>query len=429
MGVFGVFWKSILPALIVALIVRLGAGIWWQGRLPEHERFGFPDSESYWLLAERLAGGEPYALNPDRQVFRTPGYPVLLAPLFFLAGGEPPVIWARFLGAVLGTGAVVVVGALAWHLFDQRSAVLAAWVAALYPEAVAISTFVLSEAPFAPLMLLQLLLAAWAWSSDSRRAQTGWALAAGLTAGAATLMRPSWLLFTPLAAAVACLDASQRPRALRVGGGMLVALILAMSPWWIRNAQVTGRFVPTTLQVGESLYDGWNPQATGASDMGFVDEFRQRLREEDAQFGIPARESGLYFEQRLDQRMRDAAWAWAVAHPTEALRLAGVKFLRIWNVWPNDPELGNWRFGLLVVLGYIPVLVAGCFGAWHYAGRGWAYQLCFLPAVYFTVLHMVFVGSIRYRQPPMLALLVLAAGMAGGWLASLPRRGQGSICR
>jgi hypothetical protein len=136
------------------------------------------------------------------------------------------------------------------------------------------STFVLSEAPFAPLMLLQLLLAAWAWRSDTPRGQLAWALAAGATAGAATLMRPSWLLFTPLAAAVACLDADQRPRAVRIGMGMLLALSLVMAPWWIRNAVVTGHFVPTTLQVGESLYDGWNPQATGASDMGFVDEFR-----------------------------------------------------------------------------------------------------------------------------------------------------------
>lgn len=413
-------WKSILPVLAVALIVRVGTGVWWQDRLPEQERFGFPDSESYWLLAERVADGEPYALNPDRRVFRTPGYPVLLAPLFLIAGGEPPVLWARVLGAVLGTAAVAAAGALAWQLFDRRSGLLALWAAALYPEAVAMSTFVLSEAPFVPLMLLQLLLATWAWRSDKPRGQLAWALAAGATAGAATLMRPSWLLFTPLAAAVACLDADQRLRAVRIGMGMLLALSLVMAPWWIRNAAVTGHFVPTTLQVGESLYDGWNPQATGASDMGFVDEFRRRLRQQDAESGVPPRESGLCFEQRLDQRMRDAAWAWARAHPLDALRLAGIKFLRIWNVWPNDPQLGNWRFGLLVLVGYVPLLLGGCYGAWRCAGRGWPYQLCFLPAIYFTALHMVFVGSIRYRQPAMLALLVLAAGVASWW-STYPR--------
>jgi hypothetical protein len=37
--------------------------------------------------------------------------------------------------------------------------------------------------------------------------------------------------------------------------------------------------------------------------------------------------------------------------------------------------------------------------------------LCGLPAIYFTLLHMVFVSSIRYREPAMLGLIVLAAGV------------------
>lgn len=426
---FSGFCKSILPALIVAFLVRLAAGVWWQDRLPEDQTFGFPDSESYWVLAERIADGDPYALNPERRVFRTPGYPLLLAPLFVLADGQPPVLWGRFLGAVLGTLAVAAAALLAWILFGRLSGILAAWAAALYPEAVAMSTFVLSEAPFVPLMLMQLLLATLAWRSNEPHVQSLMAGLAGLTAGAATLMRPSWLLFTPLALMIACLDADQRRRALRISIWMLLGLILAMSPWWIRNAMVTGHFVPTTLQVGESLYDGWNPQATGASDMRFVDEFRQQLRQEDAASGMARQELDESFERRLDRRMRDAALRWAVNHPMEALRLAGVKFLRIWNVWPNEPTLANWRFGLLVLVGYVPLLIAGAYGAWRWASAGWPYQLCFLPAFYFTALHMIFVGSIRYRQPAMVALLVLAAGVVGTWWSRRGARSQEGSCR
>jgi hypothetical protein len=40
-----------------------------------------------------------------------------------------------------------------------------------------------------------------------------------------------------------------------------------------------------------------------------------------------------------------------------------------------------------------------------------AFELTLLaaPAVYLTAMHMVFIGSLRYRQPAMLTLAILAA--------------------
>ena len=90
-----------------------------------------------------------------------------------------------------------------------------------------------------------------------------------------------------------------------------------MSPWWIRNYQVAGQFVPTTLQVGASLYDGLNPQATGASDMRFTTEYHRVQKLDDAAAG----RSSDGFEVRLDRRLRDDAWAWARTHPGESLGL------------------------------------------------------------------------------------------------------------
>jgi 4-amino-4-deoxy-L-arabinose transferase-like glycosyltransferase len=414
-----------LLLLATALALRLLAGGWWQSRLPAGERFGFGDSQSYWTLAQTIVRGEPYQYGgKDLRIFRTPGYPVLLAGLFAMVGDDPPVMWARALSAVLGVLAVAGVACLAWQLFDERAAWIAGLLTTFYPGAVAMSVMVLSEAPFCPCLLLQINCWTWAWRGTRRGPQILAGLLAGAAGGVATLMRPSWLLFTPAALIAALLLSRQRRRHLWLGVWLLLGLIITMAPWWIRNYKIVGRFVPTTLQVGASLYDGWSPQANGGSDMRFVDEFRRLQREADARLTGPPAGT---FEERLDRRMREAAVTWAWQHPGDAARLAVVKFVRMWNIWPNAGELQSTRLRLLILLGYVPLLALGAAGIWLFADRGWPLVLCLLPAAYLTLLHLIFVSSIRYRQPAMLPICALAAGtLAACWGARRAARGDGS---
>ncbi len=396
----------------VALVLRLSAGVWWQSRLPDAQSFGFSDSHSYWELARTIAEGKPYQFDsPDAKVFRTPGYPAVLAPLFVMWGGKPPVWAARAESAVLGTlgvGAVYLLGALA---FDGRVGYLAAWLAAVLPGSIGLGVYVLSEAAFAPLLVLNAALVVAAWRASKRSASLGLALAAGLCAAAATLMRPSWLLFTPMAVAVGAFFFPPRGRQLLLGAAMVSGLVLGMAPWWVRNYRVIGHFVPTTLQVGASLYDGLSPQATGASEMSFVPTFTLEEREAErlAADRPEASTPRDPFEYRLDRRMFNSAAAWARQHPFEVARLAAVKFARLWNVWPNEAQFRSWPLRLAVLVTYGPVLVLAIVGAWRFRRRGWSTAICWLPAAYLTLMHMVFVSSLRYREPPLLALLVLAA--------------------
>ncbi len=198
-------WQKLLVLLAIAFALRLAAGGAWQSRLPG--RFGMGDSESYWRLGAAIAEGMPYQYGTkDSSVFRTPGYPLLLAPIIRLAGEGPnAVMLARAEAALLGTLAVLGVWWLTRLLFDDRTAILAAGLAAFYPGAIALSALVLSEAPFCPLVLLQLALWILAWRAPSGGKRIALGFAAGLAAGAATLMRPSWLLFTPLAIVVGLL--------------------------------------------------------------------------------------------------------------------------------------------------------------------------------------------------------------------------------
>jgi len=312
---FGWFLTAILA---LALVLRLAAGMWWQERLPAGKKFGFGDSESYWELGRTIARGQPFEYGPDRlKIFRTPGYPAILAPLF-LASDEPPVFWGRAVSAVLSTLAVAAVAALATLLFDRATALVAAAVAAVYPEAIALGAFVLSEAPFTPLMMLNLVFWTLAYRSPhapreeiisrSEMPTMGWSFASGIAGGLAVLMRPSWLLFLPFAALIGFAAVRDTRKHAVVCLVMLIGLCLTLLPWWARNYRVAGRFVPTTLQVGASLYDGISPMASGASDMRFVGQFVAEQRAADAQPGSDTK--GL-FEDRLDARMRRAAIDWA----------------------------------------------------------------------------------------------------------------------
>lgn len=397
--------------LALALALRVAACAWWQSRLPAGDRFEFGDSDAYWTLARQIAGGRPYQYgSPDASVFRMPGYPLLLAPLF-LCRNDPPVLWGRLVGAVCGTLAVAAVYALSARLFDRRTGLVAAALAACYPGAIAISAVVLSEAPFCPLIVAQ--LAAWvaSWqmgeATDASPA-AGWrsmslaAMSGGL-GGLATLVRPSWLLFIPFAMVAGLVLCHQRRRMLVGGLVMMAATVVVLLPWWIRNAQVVGRFVPTTLQVGASLYDGLNPQADGSSQMDFVAEFERQERAAD--------DAGEPFEYRLDRRLRRAAIDWAIGHPSRVATLAAVKFARMWNVWPNAPDQRSWAVRLISAATYLPVLGLAAVGIWRTRGRWWPAALCWLPAVYLTLLHVVFVSSVRYREPAMLGLMVLAASL------------------
>lgn len=406
--------------LSVALGVRLATAVWWESRLPAEQLFGFSDSAGYWALAQTIVRGEPYQYgNEDALVFRTPGYPLVLAGWWMLVGDNAPVLWTRILGALLGT---LVVGEIYWLtriLLHRRAAYWAAAVATFYPGAVATSVLVLSEALFCPLLILQFILTVYTWRATRRSFQITGGLSVGVLSGLATLVRPSWLLFTPLVYLVLCVLPSVRRQTILIGGSVLLGLMCTMLPWWIRNYQVVGHFVPTTLQVGASLYDGWNPDATGASDMRFVTRYEHLLTQDSSKVSGNATGNREY---QLDRRLRKDAWEWAKNHPQRVLQLAGAKCLRMWRWTPNADEFQNPLLHLAVATTYTPLLLLSLIGVVRFGRGSWPLACCWLPAIYFTLLHTIFVSSIRYREPAMLPLMVLAAGVLASIFPTWPRQ-------
>ena len=114
-------------------------------------------------------------------------------------------------------------------------------------------------------------------------------------------------------------------------------------------------------------------------------------------------------EYGQDRYLRREALRFARANPQRALELAGVKLLRYWSPWPHAEQFQSWQAGLVLLLSYGPALALAVIGIWRHRRLGGTRMLLVLPILYFCVVHLVFVSSIRYRLPGMYPMLILAA--------------------
>jgi len=402
-----------LGLLLVALSIRGGAAVLWERRVAVGQQFSMGDSVTYWELGRAVSEGRAYEYGtPPRRVMRAPAYPLLIATVFRVAGGETSVLLVRLVGAVLGTVTVAGIGWLTYMVFGRSASLAAGTLACFYPGAISCSILVLSEAVFCPLLVGQIGLTWQALRARTQFNAVGLAFLSGIAGGAAVLARPSWLLFTPLAWLLCCVVSVRANRRWSAAASALCGLVLVMTPWCLRNARAVGHPVITTLQVGASLYDGLNPKATGASDMYFVDASVNRVWQE-------MRGSGREREWEIvwDQEMRTAARTWAREGPGQSVRLALTKFRRMWSPWPHEVSLRGGWIGLMCAVGFLAVVLPALRQIPRLTWRDGLWVWLVLPAAYFTTLHMVFVSSIRYRQPPMLLLIVLAAGAYAQWAA------------
>lgn len=429
----------LLGILTLAFVLRVTAAVLVQqyvAQTPGRLCLIAGDAEGYWELGRQLAHGQKFEIyTPPRKVLRMPGFPGLLAVSIALFGEN--VLAARILLAAIGTLGCAGVYWLGAELFQRQVGLIAAAWSAVLPAFVVASVMILSETAFAVGLLLSLLTIAWLVRALSQGAGslrlTGLAMLSGLAAAVACYVRPSWLLFPPVVAGWLVTTAAWRAwqhgarrelgPALLTGSALLFGVALGLAPWTYRNYVVTnGHFIPTTLWMGPSLYDGLNPAANGDSHMEFL--------QHDALYETLS-------EYEVDRYYRREAWTWAMQHPGRTLELGWIKLGRYWNLWPNTPQFDHWAVRI-VWLAYLLPMFGGALwvlyrGAWlrvpalqpeDSVSWPWVILLTVGPIVYFSGLHVLFVSSLRYRLPAEYPLLVLSAAAVPGVVTFLRRRYQ-----
>lgn len=415
-------WGWGLLWVILAAVLALHVG-WAVTRPTSDEQLqGLPDQLEYLQLARNLVSGNGYSFIDARLgakvlAFRTPGYPL------FLAACRANVRVIQVVQAVIATSMVLAIFLLAQLLgrpidpggggarVAPSEARRMGWIAAVLvgfsPILVYFGGLILSETVFAAMLLWGMVLLIVGYGSTSGRARVIPWLGGGILLALSTLVRPSGIgLAVLLGIAAAFVNrpgrgAYQEGRSamrlrwpLPIGATMLCLTVLALLPWAIRNRGLLHSWVWLDTNAGYTFYDGYNPDATGASDQKFV-KYMPQLRQMD--------------ELNRSKYLRNLAIDYARAHPRHVLELAAAKFVRTWSPMPLSEQFSQRKYQLVGLLYSLPfdLLVLWGLAAGNLSRSAKVYVL--LPAIYLSGIHMLTVGSLRYRLPAEAPLAILAA--------------------
>jgi 4-amino-4-deoxy-L-arabinose transferase-like glycosyltransferase len=333
------------------------------------------------ILSFRSAAADLWAGRGITNDYLMPGYPVLV----LLSGGVTGQLATDLALSLLS---VWCVGRIAREIAgDAWCGLLAALLWAVYPFSIFYSIVGLSENFYVALVLLGFLA--------YQRARFFWGSVAMV---AAIMTRPAIEILVPIliisfALPVHRLRLSQALKHLAIFAAIYV---VSMSPWWWHNYNKYGQFVRLNLAGGIVLYSGNYP---GNRDGGGV-EFS---------IDVPG------YHDIKDPVARDRVLrAEAVRHilddPRRFLELAQLKFLRLWRPWPYASDYSSPLLTVVSAASYLPLLVLAIAGV-ILGARRYGRQLVPIALFigYTTAVHMITIGSLRYRFPMEPFLAVLAA--------------------
>lgn len=391
----------------VALAARVGMLLF---TFAQPQRFDYPDSQRYALVARNIAAGLGPIESPTNRTGTDPLYPLLMSPAFALLTDDTSVafVWTRLLNIGFGLLGLAALLGLARRVAGDAAALAAGAIYSIDPILLFFHGLVLTEIPFIGLLWPAMY---FLW----RARETGrlrFAAAAGALLGLGALTRSSALPLAVVLPAVIALFRTGREVAGDAGRAARwlptliawMALLAVLSPAIVRNHRLLGTFVPVRTGGGATLLESLGPWADGGPGM-----------EKVAWPPVPPDAN----EAQRDRIHRDAALDWAAAHPRDALRLAWVKLRRTWSITLHAPGYTGRLYDVIGWTTVAPVFVAAAVGAWRLRRRAGVLAFLLTPALLIALMHLLFVGSVRYRVPAMPGLFILAGVAVAPWVERL----------
>ena len=371
------------------------------------------DPNYYHLQANLIADGrgfiDPFSWIFDHHAIATAAHPPLFALVLSVAStlGATSEMAHRVLGCLIGTGTIVAVAYLGRAIGGRRVGVIAAAIAAVYPNLWVFDAGVFAES--LELLLISLLLLC----IYRLAAEPGWkqaVLLGGLT-GLLALTRAELVLLVPFLILPAFWTRIALPigRRLALVGISFLVVLVVISPWMIRNATAFSK--PVLMSTNGDLFVAYTncASAYAGPGLGWFDPrcapasvFKDRTKDE-AERMVAARKQGLrYARAHVGRLLGVVVWArigrtWNLFRPDQTAQL------EVPEDRPKDVSVAGTLF-------FYPLLALAIFGAFalHRRHRAPLWPLL-VPPVIATVTAAAFAGNVRFRAIAEPCLVVLAA--------------------
>ena len=408
-----------------------------------------PDSHgpSYWsesgVIAQNLLQGQGYTYDfyglrmaQPLQSFMPPLFSWLL--YVCLRFGTQPALALTAVQAVLSSLTAVAIFLLAVQLSSRRAvALLSGLAATCYPVMVLTVTMPIS-------LTLHLVLLAWALVLTMLLAQKPagvLGLATGVLWGLLILGRPAALAFLPLVVLWLWWNHCSWEDLLKLGGLILVAVIVVLLPWMVRNYRIHGRLFLVSTNSGATFWNGNNPFSTGTGHLVYtakVDEYLGRAHDPTQPSVVQLQpyplppdlqaEVATLSEIELDRRQFQAGLAFIREQPRAWLTLMGQKAIGfLWfrrNIGARYDASWTAYYKPVYVVLVILLLVGLVVSA-----RDWRrYSLFYMLFIFYTVVFVAYNVESRYRWEIEPFFLIFAAlGMVEAYDRIFAGRGRSRI--
>ncbi|HUE44408.1 MAG TPA: glycosyltransferase family 39 protein [Candidatus Sulfotelmatobacter sp.] len=418
---------SLTLIVAIAFVARVGFAVSQARKIPDVALAHVPFENETGSIAQAIATGQgfsnPFARKTGPTAWLTPIYPWLVVVAFKIFGVFTirAFYFLVFLNVVFSSAACVPMFVVGRRVAGVGVGAGAAWLWAVYPNAVMTPFEWIWDTSFAALLSVVLL---WATTrlAQSRRMRD-WCLY-GLLWGLVLMTNPSLGSLLPFLLGWAAYRAWWKPAVRSTDKAWLLqpsaALAIAMLccvPWTIRNYAAFHRFVPLRSNFPLELYIGNNENYDDQHPHypGMVTKDRETWRY------IKMGETSF-----MDEEMRKAK-KFIYSHPRVEAILFGERFIAFWGGVPNPIDkfmaTDSWLARSLIlcaIISGVGALAGIVVLLWHRSD--YAIPLAVYPLV-FPFLYYITHTSLRYRHPIDPEILLLTA-IAGGALTGLAPTGK-----